>query len=83
MIPTPMQLTRRYGLGAVNWRTGETLVIMRHYKRRREVTGLLQVLLDHHRDKTVYVAWDNVPFPSSMSAASNSIMMHISGNLGI
>ena len=59
MIPTPMQPTRRYGLGAVNWHTGETLVITRHHKRRREVAELLQALLDHHRDKTVYVAWDN------------------------
>jgi putative transposase len=59
MIPTPMQPTRRYGLGAVNWHTGETLVITRHHKRRREVAELLQVLLDHHPDKTVYVAWDN------------------------
>ena len=59
MIPTPMQPTRRYGLGAVNWHTGETLVITRHHKRRREVAELLQVLLDHHPDKTVYVTWDN------------------------
>jgi transposase len=59
MIPTPMQPTRRYGLGAVNWHTGETLVITRHHKRRREVAELLQALLDHHPDKTVYVTWDN------------------------
>jgi putative transposase len=59
MIPTPMQPTRRYGLGAVNWHTGETLVITRHHKRRREVAGLLQARLDHRLDKTVYVAWDN------------------------
>ena len=49
---------RRYGLGAVNWHTGETLVITRRHKRRQEVAELLQALLDHH-DKTVYVAWDN------------------------
>jgi putative transposase len=59
MIPTPMQPTRRYSLGAVNWHTGETLVITRPHKRRREVAELLQVLLDHHPNKTVYVAWDN------------------------
>jgi putative transposase len=59
MIPTPMQPTRRYGLGAVNWHTGETLVITRHHKRRREVAELLQALLDHHPDETVSVAWDN------------------------
>ena len=59
MIPTPMQPTRRYGLGAVNWHTGETLVITRPHKRRREVAELLQALLNRHPDKIVYVAWDN------------------------
>ena len=29
MIPTPAQPVRRYGLGAVNWRTGETVTITR------------------------------------------------------
>ncbi|GJD47815.1 hypothetical protein OPKNFCMD_0526 [Methylobacterium crusticola] len=32
MIPTPMQPTRRYGLGAVNWHSGETVVLTRHHK---------------------------------------------------
>jgi transposase len=59
MIPTPMQPTRRYGLGAVNWHTGETVVITRPHKRRREVAELLQALLAKHRGETVYVAWDN------------------------
>ena len=59
MIPTPMQPTRRYGLGAVNWHTGESLVITRPHKRRREVAELLQALLAHRPDTTVYVAWDN------------------------
>ncbi len=59
MIPTPAQPTRRYGLGAVNWHTGETVVITRRHKRRREVADLLTALLDKHRHETVYVAWDN------------------------
>jgi transposase len=59
MIPTPAQPTRRYGLGAVNWHTGETVVITRPHKRRREVADLLEMLLDKHRHETVYVAWDN------------------------
>jgi transposase len=59
MIPTPAQPTRRYGLGAVNWFTGETVVITRRHKRRREVADLLEALLDKHRHETVYVAWDN------------------------
>jgi putative transposase len=59
MIPTPAQPTRRYGLGAVNWGTGETVVITRPHKRRREVADLLEALLAKHRHETVSVAWDN------------------------
>ena len=59
MIPTPMQPTRRYGLGAVDWHTGQTVVIIRRRKRRREVAELLQVLLDRRPHERVYVAWDN------------------------
>jgi transposase len=59
MIPTPARPTRRYGLGAVNWHTGETLVLTRPHKRRREVADLLEALLHQHRHETVYVAWDN------------------------
>jgi putative transposase len=59
MVPTPLQPTRRYGLGAVNWHTGETLVLTRPHKRRREVAELLEALLARHRSETVYVAWDN------------------------
>ena len=59
MIPTPMQPTRRYGLGAVNWHSGETVVLTRHHKRRREVAELLEAILAKHPTQTVYVAWDN------------------------
>ena len=59
MIPTPMQPTRRYGLGAVDWHTGQTVVITRRHKRRREVAELLQALLDRHPHERIYVAWDN------------------------
>jgi transposase len=59
MTPTLMQPTRRYGLGAVNWHTGETVVLARHHKRRREVAELLEALLAKHPTGTVYVAWDN------------------------
>jgi transposase len=59
MIPTPTQPVRRYGLGAVNWHTGETVVITRPRKRRREVAELLEALLAKHPRETVYVAWDN------------------------
>ena len=59
MIPTPRQPYKRYGLGAVNYHTGETVVIFRQHKRRREVAELLEAILDRHPTETVYVAWDN------------------------
>ena len=59
MIPTPGQPYRRYGLGAVNYHTGETIVLFRRHKRRREVAELLQALVDKHPTGTIYVTWDN------------------------
>jgi putative transposase len=58
-IPTPGQPYKRYGLGAVNYYTGETVVLFRRRKRRREVAELLQALVDKHLTGTIYVAWDN------------------------
>jgi transposase len=59
MIPTPGQPRKHYGLGAVNYHTGETVVLTRRRKRRREVAELLEALLAKHPTGTVYVAWDN------------------------
>jgi putative transposase len=59
MIPTPGQPKVHYGLGAVNYHTGETVVIIRKRKRRPEVAELLQTLVDKHPTGTIYVAWDN------------------------
>jgi putative transposase len=59
MIPTPAQPRKQYGVGAVNYHTGETLVHIRRRKRRLETAELLQALLDRHPSGTVYVAWDN------------------------
>ena len=59
MIPTPAQPVRRYGLGAVDWHSGEAIVINRRHKRRREVAELLEALLARHPHGTVHVAWDN------------------------
>jgi transposase len=59
MIPTPAQPMRRYGLGAANWQSGETVVLVRRRKRRREVAELLQTLVDKHPHERGYVAWDN------------------------
>lgn len=59
IIPTPGQPTKHYGLGAVNYHTGETEVIFRKRKRRREIAELLQRLVDKHPIGTLFVAWDN------------------------
>ena len=59
MIPTPGVPKRHYGLGAVNYHTGETVVLFKRRKRRREVAELLQALVDQHPTGTIYVVWDN------------------------
>lgn len=59
MISTPGQPKVHYGLGAVNYHTGETVVILRRRKRRKEVAELLETLLEKHPQETIYVAWDN------------------------
>ena len=59
MIPTPRQPYKRYGLGAVNYHTGKTVVLFRRRKRRLEVAELLQAILDKHPEGNIYVAWDN------------------------
>ena len=59
MIPMPGQPKVHYGLGAVNYHTGETVVIIRRRKRRPEVAELLQALVDKHPTGTIFVAWDN------------------------
>ena len=59
MIPTPRQPYKRYGIGSVNYHTGETVVIVRRRKRRREIAEFLQLLLEKHPHETVFVAWDN------------------------
>lgn len=59
MIPTPGQPKVHYGLGAVNYHTGETVVIIRKRKRRLEVAELLQLLVEKHPQGIIYVAWDN------------------------
>lgn len=59
MIPTPGRPATHYGLGAVNYHTGETVVLVRKHKRRREVAELLEALLAKHPTGTITVAWDN------------------------
>jgi putative transposase len=60
MIATPTQPRKQYGIGAVNYHTGETVVLFRRRKRRSEIAEFLAHLVDKHPQQTVYVAWDNV-----------------------
>jgi putative transposase len=59
MIETPAQPKKRYGIGAVNYHSGETVVLIRRRKRRREIAELLEALLEKHPTGRIYVAWDN------------------------
>lgn len=59
MIPTPGQPNKHYGIGAVNYHTGETVVITRKRKTRELIAQLLELLLLKHPLETIYVAWDN------------------------
>ena len=58
-IPTPAQPDKYYGIGAVNYYTGETVVQFQRHKRRKEIAQLLEALLEKHPTGTVSVAWDN------------------------
>jgi hypothetical protein len=59
MIPTPAQPKKRYGIGAVNYHSGETVVLI----RRRETAELLEANLEKHPTGTVYVAPGTTPTP--------------------
>lgn len=58
-IPTPGQADKYYGIGAVNYHTGENVVQLARRKRRVEMVQLLEALLTKHPSGTVYVVWDN------------------------
>ena len=60
MIPTPGQPDKSYGIGVVNYHTGETVVEFQRHKRRREIAHLLETLLAKHPHDTIYIVWDNV-----------------------
>jgi transposase len=59
MIPTPGQQNTSYGIGAINYHTGETVVQFQPHKRRQEIARLLTALVEKHPAETIYVAWDN------------------------
>lgn len=59
MIQTPGQQTTYYGIGAVNYYTGETVVQCQRHKRRQEIAQLLEALVEKHPTGTISMAWDN------------------------
>ena len=59
MIPTPGQPDKYYGIGAVNYHTGESVVLFHRRKRRKEIAQLLEALVEKHPTGTIYVTWDN------------------------
>jgi len=59
MVPTPGQPKKRYGIGAVNYHTGDTVVMTQKRKRREQIVELLEKLVEKHPKEKVYVAWDN------------------------
>lgn len=59
MISTPGQQTTHYGIGAINYYTGETVVQFQQHKRRQEIAQLLSALVEKHPTGTIYVARDN------------------------
>ena len=48
MIPTPAQPKKRYGIGAVDFHTGQRVLLIRRRKRSREIAELLEALLEKH-----------------------------------
>ena len=59
MIPTPGQPDKYYGIGALNYHNGESVVLFQRRKRRQEIAQLLEALVEKHPTGTIYVAWDN------------------------
>jgi hypothetical protein len=71
MIPMPGQPHKRYGLGGVNYHAGETVVLCRRHKRRREVAELLQALVNKHPTGTIH-ARGTMPVPASTTTSKPS-----------
>ena len=68
-----------YGLGAVNYHSGETVILIRKRKRRQEVAELLQALLDKHPTGMIFVAWDN--FTAHQDGEVEAVVRSAAGRL--
>lgn len=54
IIPTPGQTKKHYGIGAVNYHSGETVVMIQKRKKREQIAQLLEQLLEKHLRQTIY-----------------------------
>ena len=79
MIRTPGQNRTHYGIGAVNYHSGASVVIVREYKRRLEMAELLTLLLEQHPQQTIYVVWDNAS--THRDGAVEAILKQANGRL--
>jgi putative transposase len=84
MIPTPGQPNKHYGIGAVNYHSGQTVVITRKRKTREQIAQLLELLLLQHPAQTIYLAWDNADTHSGgqveqivRSAAGRLVLLYL------
>ncbi len=58
-IPTHGQDERGYGIGAVNYHTGETVMITRDHKRNGDIAVMVRALVERHATGRIYLTWDN------------------------
>jgi transposase len=78
-LPTHGQDERGYGIGAVNYHTGETVMVTRDHKRKDDVAVLLRALLNRHSTGTIYLAWDNAT--THFGGDIETVLKHADGRL--
>lgn len=60
-IPTPGQEQRAYGIGAVNYHTGETVMITSRNKKKVDIATMLEALIAKHTTGNIYLTLDTSP----------------------
>jgi transposase len=60
-IPTPGTEQRAYGIGAVNYHTGETIMITSKHKKKADIAGMIRCLVQQHSTGIIYLTLDNSP----------------------